>query len=272
LVYGYEPSTVPADLHCSTATNVASVSKWLQVLQKSQNNATKGIIKASEARAIYANRRRRPCTIAVGDFVMLSTKHLLQDAYQGARKLMPKHSGPYHVTASTSDITFRLDLPQAVLDRKVHNAFHASLLKQYRSDPYDRLPPAPRPIDFPDGAVEYEVDSIRRSRKRRGRLQYLVKWRGHDVSESTWQSSADLKHAQDVLAAILRSEASRGGGVRPLAFHATWKPTFNISSISNITLHVARFLRDSLYASKNRYNGLHPFSGSYGHADRPGPA
>jgi len=27
--------------------------------------------------------------------------------------------------------------------------------------------------------------------------------------------------------------------VRPLAFQATWKPTFNISSISNITFHVA---------------------------------
>jgi len=101
---------------------------------------------------------------------------------------------------------FRLDLPQAVLDRKVHNAFHASLLKPYRSDPYDRLPRAPPPIDFPDGAVEYEVESILRSRKRPGRPQYLVKWRGHDVSESTWQSSADLKHAQDVLAAFFRSE------------------------------------------------------------------
>ena len=60
--------------------------------------------------------------------------------------------------------------------------------------------------------------------------------------------------------------------VRPLAFHATWKPTFNISSISNITFHVARFLRDSLYASNIRYKGLHIFSGSYGHADRPDPA
>jgi len=89
----------------------------------------------------------------------------------------------------------------------VQNAFHASLLKPYRSDPFDRLPPAPPPIDFPDGAVEYEVESILRSHKRRGCLQYLVKWPGHDVSESTWQSFADLKHAQDVLAAFLCSKA-----------------------------------------------------------------
>jgi len=60
--------------------------------------------------------------------------------------------------------------------------------------------------------------------------------------------------------------------VRPLAFHATWTPTLNISSLSSITFHVARFLRDSLYVSNIRYNGLHHFSGSYGHADRPDPA
>jgi len=68
------------------------------------------------------------------------------------------------------------------------------------------------------------------------------------------------------------SRTPRTQPVRPLAFHATWNPTFNISPTLNITFHVARFLRDSLYASNIRYNGLHLFSGSYGHADRPDPA
>jgi len=102
----------------------------------------------------YANRRHRPCTIADGDFVLLSTKYLRPDAYQAAWKLIPKYSGPYLVAESINDITFRLDLPRDVLDRKVHNVFHARLFKSYRSDPYDRLPPSPPPIDFPDGTVE----------------------------------------------------------------------------------------------------------------------
>jgi len=70
-----------------------------------------GIIKANEARALNVTRRRRPCTIAVVAFVLLSTKHLLPDAYQGARKLMRKYSGPYRVTDSINDIKFRLDIP-----------------------------------------------------------------------------------------------------------------------------------------------------------------
>jgi len=71
---------------------------------------------------------------------------------------------------------------------------------------------------------------------------------------------------------FLEPNTSHINYIRPLAFHATWNLTFNISPLSNITFHVARFLRDSLYASNIRYNRLHLFSGSYGHADRPDPA
>ena len=61
-----------------------------------------------------------------------------------------------------------------------------------------------------------------------------------------------------------------GDAVRPLAFHATW--SLLSTCHPNITFHVALLLRDSLYASNIRYNGLHLLSGSYGHADRPDPA
>jgi len=68
-------------------------------------------------------------------------------------------------------------------------------------------------------------------------------------------------------------QGARGKGfLRPLVLHATWKPTFNFSSNANITFHVARFLRVSLQPSHIRYSGLHVFSRSYGHVDRPDPA
>lgn len=204
LNYGFEPKTVPMDILENSESSMPAVSDWLSGLQHAQETAISAIKSANEARSAYANRHRRPCKIAVDDLVLLSTKHLMPDAFQGARKLMPKYSGPYRVTESINDVTFRLDLPQAVLDRKVHNAFHASLLKPYRADPYGRLPPVPPPVAFPDGSVEYEVDSIIRSRKRRGRLQYLVKWKGCDVSENSWLTKQDLANAPEVLDAFLR--------------------------------------------------------------------
>lgn len=165
LNYGYEPRTIPMDLS-SADSSVPSVSSWLKTLQDTQETAIKAIKDANEKRSEIANRHRRPCNIAVNALVLLSTKNFMPDSFQGAPKLMPKYSGPHRVTESISEVTFRLDLSQAVLDRKVHNAFHASLLKPYHTDPHGRLPPVPPPVEFPDGSVEYEVHHIVRSRQR----------------------------------------------------------------------------------------------------------
>ena len=199
LNYGFEPRTVPLDLHAAKDSTVPAVSDWLARLEAAQRTAVEAIKRANTSRSDYANRRRRPCAIAVGDMVLLSTKHLMPESFQGARKLMPKFSGPYRVTEAINDVTFRLDLPQPILDRKVHNAFHSSLLKPYHPDPYGRLPPVPPPVPIPDGSVEYEVERILRSRRRRGRQQYLVKWKGYDNSENSWVSRQDLSNAPDAL-------------------------------------------------------------------------
>ena len=48
------------------------------------------------------------------------------------------------------------------------------------------------------GDVEYEVDRILRHRKRRGRGggdEYLVLWKGFNVSEATWEKASNLEHA-----------------------------------------------------------------------------
>lgn len=204
LNYGQEPRTVPFDVLRDDVAKTPAVKDWLASLAAAQRSAINAIIRANAAREAYVNQHRRPCRIAVGDFVMLSTKHLMPESFQGARKLMPKFSGPYRVTEAINDVTFRLALPQVVLDRKVHNAFHASLLKPYHPDPYSRLPPVPTPVELSDGSVEYEVERVLRSRKRRGRLQYLVQWKGYDASENSWVSHQDLKNAPDVLRDFLR--------------------------------------------------------------------
>ena len=46
--------------------------------------------------------------------------------------------------------------------------------------------------------MEYEVEKILRHRKRRGRgsgLEYLVLWKGFDVSEATWERAENLANA-----------------------------------------------------------------------------
>ena len=208
LAYGFNPKTVPFDLIRGTNDKVPAAAEWLSSLSAAHKTATDAIRQANAYRAAYANRSRRTCDLKVGDYVLLSTKNLMPESYQGARKLMPKYSGPYRITEAVTPVTFRLDLPTTVLERKVHNAFHASLLTPYRADKnFDRRPvPAP-PVALTDGTVEYEVIKILRSRKRRGRTQYLVSWKGYDDTENQWISEADL-HAPALLRAFHKRGAS----------------------------------------------------------------
>lgn len=74
-----------------------------------------------------------------------------------------------------------------------------------------------RPL--PDDSGEYEVEDILDMRVRcRGRLsstEYLVKWRGYGLAESTWEPVSNLTNCPEVLSAFeerrgLRS-SHRGG-------------------------------------------------------------
>ncbi|GGS28921.1 hypothetical protein GCM10010252_78150 [Streptomyces aureoverticillatus] len=43
-----------------------------------------------------------------------------------------------------------------------------------------------------DNNEEFEVEEILDSRRRRNKLEYLVHWRGYDISERIWELSRNL--------------------------------------------------------------------------------
>ena len=91
----------------------------------------------------------------------------------------------------------------------VHNVFHISLLRPYRTGGDGVSPPEPIVVD---GTAEFEVERILAHRDHRGRArEYLVRWAGHDSSEDLWLMEADLQNAPAVLhrykATVLHHEA-----------------------------------------------------------------
>ena len=48
-------------------------------------------------------------------------------------KLSPMFIGPYEVIEKVGPVAYRLELPPEL--EKIHNVFHASMLRRYRSDP-----------------------------------------------------------------------------------------------------------------------------------------
>jgi hypothetical protein len=128
---------------------------------------------------------------------------------------MPKFRGPFAITTCTNAVTYRLDLPAPMINRRVHNAFHAKLLRPYHPDTHFNRPPViPAPVQFPDGHTEYEVDQIVRFRLHHGHPQYLVHWAGYGDHENSWVPAADF-NCPDLLAEFHRAadgSSTRGGG------------------------------------------------------------
>ncbi|KAL6640877.1 hypothetical protein ACP70R_019058 [Stipagrostis hirtigluma subsp. patula] len=54
----------------------------------------------------------------------------------------------------------------------------------------------------------YEIEAIRRRRLRKGKLQYLVKWRGWPESANTWEPFENLKACSDIVDAFEKRSRS----------------------------------------------------------------
>ena len=92
--------------------------------------------------------------------------------------------------------SYRLQLPTTM---RIHDVFHPSLLRKAADDPLPgqtNEPPQPVVVDDED---EWEVDDILDSRLfgKGKRLQYRVKWKGHDnprVPQSRCFASSVAEH------------------------------------------------------------------------------
>ncbi|XP_058189229.1 uncharacterized protein LOC131306818 [Rhododendron vialii] len=82
----------------------------------------------------YADKRNRPLTFAVGDYVFLKIrpkKGVIRFGKKG--KLSPRYIGPFDIVVKIGKVAYRLVL-QPQLDR-VHNVFHISMLCKYLALP-----------------------------------------------------------------------------------------------------------------------------------------
>ncbi len=129
----------------------------------------------------------------------LSVQNCIPEGFLGAKKLFPKFSGPFKVSKALPQVTFSLELPEPIRARKIHNAFHTKMLRPFSvSESFGRSQEGPPPALYDAEDPEYEVETILKSRRRRGRIQYVVNWKGYPDSDSSWVSEKDL-HANDLL-------------------------------------------------------------------------
>jgi Chromo (CHRromatin Organisation MOdifier) domain len=140
--------------------------------------------------ALYYNRRRSPAPdFQPGDLVWLDHSDI--KTTRPSAKLAHRRLGPFAVERQVGKGAYKLKLPPRY--SRLHPVFPVVKLTPALPDPIPgrRSAPPPPPV-LVDGEEHFTVEKILDSRVRRGRLQYLVKWKGYDDGHNSWEPREDV--------------------------------------------------------------------------------
>ena len=191
--YGQNPLT-PASLRIPKVDNPVAM-QLTTSLQQRIKEAKICLEAAQQRQKANADRHRRDAKpedqLKVGDQVLLNSKGLRFKG-PGTPKFGPQWRGPYTIIEKIGAVAFRLQLPKGL---KVHNVFHESLLKRYRSD--GTVQP-PRDDWEADAETEYIVEMLlghakRTIRKGKKINYYLCKWQDWAEEHNTWEPETELQ-------------------------------------------------------------------------------
>ena len=104
-------------------------------------------------------------------------------------KLGPRFIGPYEGIEKVGPMAYRLTLPPEL--KKIHNVFHVSMLRRYRSDPSHVVSSEVielRPdLTYKEEPVEILAREFKELQNKRFPLVKVL-WRNHKTEEATWES------------------------------------------------------------------------------------
>lgn len=187
LNYGWHPRKDPTP-HSATITESAET--FVTRMRHLREDAISALLKAANTMKRFYDRHHSPAPdYKVGDLVYLDATYLHSD--RPCKKLDDRRFGPFKIIEKVGSCAFRLALPASW--SRVHPVFHMALLHPYHppTSSLQQSPPPPPPILVGDH-YELEVEAILDERTRRGRVEYLVKWKGLPREENTWEPRAHL--------------------------------------------------------------------------------
>ena len=139
--------------------------------------------------------KRKDIRYEIGEKVFLKVspwKKVMRFEKKG--KLSPRFIWPYEVIEKVGPMAYILAVPPDL--EKIHNVFHASMLRRYRSNPShvvssetielrSDLTYEEEPIEI----LAWEVKELRNKKI----LIVKVLWRNHKTEEATWESEETMR-------------------------------------------------------------------------------
>ncbi|KAL0405910.1 UNVERIFIED_CONTAM: hypothetical protein Slati_3904900 [Sesamum latifolium] len=150
---------------------------------------------AQDRQKSYVDKHRREMEYEVGEKVFLRVspwRGILRFGKKG--KLSPRYIGPYEILERVGPLAYRLALPVEL--SQMHDVFHVSMLRRYRSDPSHIL--REPEIEISEGLtyVEEPTEILDRSIKRLRNKEIpmvKVKWSHHSPREATWEVEENMR-------------------------------------------------------------------------------
>ena len=143
----------------------------------------------------FDKKRRNPQGLKVSDNMWLENKNIQLN--QPSKKLGNKRYRLFKISKDIGSGAFQLELPEGWA---IHNVFNKDLLTQCVKPKFKgqhKNPTSPPMIINKE--EEYEVEEVRKHRKRGRETQYLVHWKGYRDEHDQWIAETGLPHAKEVI-------------------------------------------------------------------------
>jgi len=168
--------------------------EFVKEMKERHEEARVALVKSQKEIKRQADRNRKEAEeYRVGDKVLISTKDFLMELMKRVmKKLTEKFIGPYVVKKIVSENAVELELPASL---RIHLVVNVRRIVKYREQVEgEKIPPPPVKVA---SEKEYEVKEILDRQERRGKMRYLVKWKGYTAEENTWEGLENLKNAME---------------------------------------------------------------------------
>ncbi|MBW0587985.1 hypothetical protein O181_127700, partial [Austropuccinia psidii MF-1] len=146
----------------------------------------------------YADRNRSiPPDFQPGSKVWLASRNV--KTTRPTKKLSERWLGAFEPIKKIGSQPYHLKFPQQW--KSVHPVFHVSLLEPVKQSSIPNQNQLPQQPVLVEEQEEWEVARVLDSKLRRGKLWYLVKWKGfsEDAERTIWEPASNLTNSPDLV-------------------------------------------------------------------------
>ncbi|KIK12994.1 hypothetical protein PISMIDRAFT_18298 [Pisolithus microcarpus 441] len=161
------------------------------------------IMKTRVKQTVGANKKHQECLLVKGDLVYISMKNI--NLPKGmSRKFVPKFVGPYQILEDFGNNSYRVELPDNLKQRGIHNVFHSSLLRIHVPNDDQKFPGRQddQILELGGSGREWAVDWILRHHGSHSDAMFEVLWVAGDKTWLPYDEVAHLKALADYFEVI----------------------------------------------------------------------